>query len=367
MTVLTDTNGAMKNDYRPPSWNGHRTFLSIDEEEASHRVGSFSLAEGNELKPPEARFHAWIFPLLWCAAFSAGCQSLMGPYIPYLAYDKYSLEMIDMSIIFAINRGATAIGALLAYCVINASNGAAMLKSATFLAGASYAAYGGLFYLRETHTMEYMGAASALYGMAGFSHSFFLVFSLTILFYHYAKKFQLYICLFEFMIGLGGSCCLVAAYYVFQQCKAMPFFIIGGCLAFGSLFACTVSPDRGIPSKRSTVTSRNTCRLLCGIPLLIDMLTIACAGISYAYLEVNLYRNVGKLEGLSDLFRTTYLFAGFFAFYSIGILIFGTIGLTWHTESFSAFLAQVCATTGFIIGTPVLEQILGYPIDGKNE
>lgn len=32
---------------------------------------------------------------------------------------------------------------------------------------------------------------------------------------------------------------------ILQQMKALPFFIMGGCLAFGSLFACTVSPDRG--------------------------------------------------------------------------------------------------------------------------
>lgn len=30
-----------------------------------------------------------------------------------------------------------------------------------------------------------------------------------------------------------------------------------------------------------------------------------------------------------DLFRTTYLFATYYGFYAVGILVFGTIGLMW--------------------------------------
>lgn len=50
-----------------------------------------------------------------------------------------------------------------------------------------------MYYLNASDGTEYMGSTAALYGIAGFCRAFFVVFTLTTLFYHYAKKFRLYI------------------------------------------------------------------------------------------------------------------------------------------------------------------------------
>ncbi|KAG0422445.1 hypothetical protein HPB47_001737 [Ixodes persulcatus] len=212
------TSGSKESPTRGPQWSGHRTFLSIYNEDhdrlfngAAEASGCLSDAQGGGI--------AWLWMVVWCNCFIYMGISLQGITFTGLARRR-GLSGLETGIIHACSRASIILGILLAHFLLSVIYPAYLLILGMVLHAAAIAALGALHWLPDDENL-FLGMSAAIKCVAGIGFAIYFATMYTTLFYKNQQSYLATLILSEVTVGVGGVIGPIVGFELTQQTKIL--------------------------------------------------------------------------------------------------------------------------------------------------
>ncbi|KAG0428419.1 hypothetical protein HPB47_024601 [Ixodes persulcatus] len=381
------TSGSKESPTRGPQWSGHRTFLSIYNEDhdrlfngAAEASGCLSDAQGGGI--------AWLWMVVWCNCFIYMGISLQGITFTGLARRR-GLSGLETGIIHACSRASIILGILLAHFLLSVIYPAYLLILGMVLHAAAIAALGALHWLPDDENL-FLGMSAAIKCVAGIGFAIYFATMYTTLFYKNQQSYLATLILSEVTVGVGGVIGPIVGFELTQVwLYPLPYFAIGGCMLLGILIAVALPLDACVPREKFSEAKNDWSSLgfLGDVRFWVDIVTAALAGATMAHFETTLElhlsvctavceENLEEMGGnaalanefelpFSDLtpteremviteseYHINYSYAIIYGCYAIGAVLFGFTSSLPKAEAFVVFVAQLISAVAFLFVGP---------------
>ncbi|KAM7308440.1 MFS-type transporter SLC18B1 [Ixodes scapularis] len=315
------TSGRRESPARGPQWPGHRTFLSIYNEDhgrlfngAAETSGCLSDAQGGGI--------AWLWMVVWCNCFIYMGISLQGITFTGLARRR-GLSGLETGIIHACSRASIILGILLAHVLLSVIYPAYLLILGMVLHAAAIAALGALHWLPDDENL-FLGVSAAIKCVAGIGFAIYFATMYTTLFYKNQQSYLATLILSEVTVGVGGVIGPIVGFELTQVwLYPLPYFAIGGCMLLGILIAVALPLDACVPREKFS-EAKNDCSSLSflgDVRFWVDIVTAALAGATIAHFETTLELHLSVIT--ESEYHINYSYAIIYGGYAIGAVLFG--------------------------------------------
>ncbi|EEC04749.1 hypothetical protein IscW_ISCW002747 [Ixodes scapularis] len=289
------TSGRRESPARGPQWPGHRTFLSIYNEDhgrlfngGAETSGCLSDAQGGGI--------AWLWMAVWCNCFIYMGISLQGITFTGLLSVIYPAYLLILGMV---------------------------------LHAAAIAALGALHWLPDDENL-FLGVSAAIKCVAGIGFAIYFATMYTTLFY---KNQQSYLATLVWLYPL-------------------PYFAIGGCMLLGILIAVALPLDACVPRDKFS-EAKNDCSSLSflgDVRFWVDIVTAALAGATIAHFETTLELHLSVIT--ESEYHINYSYAIIYGCYAIGAVLFGFTSSLPKVDAFVVFVAQLISAVAFLFVGP---------------
>ncbi|CAN7983293.1 unnamed protein product [Ixodes pacificus] len=344
------TSGSRESPARGPQWPGHRTFLSIYNEDhgrlfngAAETSGCLSDAQGGGI--------AWLWMVVWCNCFIYMGISLQGITFTGLARRR-GLSGLETGIIHACSSASIILGILLAHVLLSVIYPAYLLILGMVLHAAAIAALGALHWLPDDENL-FLGVSAAIKCVAGIGFAIYFATMYTTLFYKNQQSYLATLILSEVTVGVGGVIGPIVGFELTQVwLYPLPYFAIGGCMLLGILIAVALPLDTCVPREKFS-EAKNDCSslgFLGDVRFWVDIVTAALAGATIAHFETTLELHLSVIT--ESEYHINYSYAIIYGCYAIGAVLFGFTSSLPKAEAFVVFVAQLISAVAFLFVGP---------------